>query len=153
MATVYLKTKQKLRGIRWMLLAVLTVLVLQMIGSFFDGAIPTYLEALIVGLCAYVIPISIYARIDGVTANAAAERFYLKPCRWWMFALAALMGVGFQFVMIVADLPLNMLFNNATSYTPESPTELAAAIFVIRIIRLYLKNFCSGESSSALCQS
>lgn len=139
MATVYLKTKQKLRGIRWMLLAVtvinvLTVLVLRMIGSFFDDSLPTYLEALITGLCAYVIPISIYAKIDEVTAKAAAERFCLKPCRWWMLALAALMGVGFQFVMIVADLPLNMLFNNATSYTPLSPAELAAAIFVIGII-------------------
>lgn len=146
MATVYLRDKQKLRGIRWMLLAVtaismLTMFVLRMIGSFFEDSVPVYLESLITGLLAYVVPIAIYAKLDGITAQTAAERFCLKKCSRYMIVLALIMGVCFQFVMIAVNLPFNMIFNSAESYTPGSAAELCAAMFVIGIIPAIFEEF------------
>lgn len=146
MATGYLKSKQKLRGVRSMLLAVtfinvLTVIVLKVVGSFFENSIPLCLEALITGFCAYVIPILIYAKFEKITASAAAEKFYLKPCDPKLVAVSLIMGLFFQFVMIGVNLPLNLLFNDAKSYTPASVTELATAMLVIGVIPAIFEEF------------
>ena len=70
MASVYVKEKKKLRGIRGMLLAVtaINVVLTTLLGlllSFKEVEIPQYIRALIIGLGAYLIPIMIYNRQSG----------------------------------------------------------------------------------------
>lgn len=146
MATVYLKVKQKLRSIRWMLFAVtlinmMSMFILKMIGSFFEGSVPTYIEALITGVFAYVVPISIFAKTEELTAEAAAERFCLKKCKPSYVALAAVGGLCFQFVVVIINLPFNLILNDATSYMPTTASELLAEIFVIGIMPAVFEEF------------
>lgn len=145
MATGYLKNKQKLRGIRYMLLAIAAVnalitVVLNIISSFFAEPIPMYLQSLIIGLCAYLIPLVIYAKTNGVTANAAAEQFYLKKCVRSHIILAFALGVCWQFVMVVINLPINLILKTG-SYVPQTIAELTAAIVVVGIIPAIFEEF------------
>ena len=146
MATEYLKDKHKLVGIRYMLLYIAGInvtisFILHMVASFFDTFIPIYLQALIVGVCAYIIPIIIYARTNHITAQSAADKYFLKGCRIYPLILAAIMGCCFQFVVILIDLPVNMLTGGSSSYIPSTPAELIAAIFVIAVIPAIFEEF------------
>ncbi len=139
MASSYIKNKQRLKGIRYMLLSIaaanaLITIVLGLISSFFKDPIPMYLESLIIGLCAYLIPLVIYAKTTGVTAEAAEEMFYLRRSKKSLLLLSLLLGICWQFVMIVINLPVNLLLNGSDSYIPQSALELMAAIFVVGII-------------------
>lgn len=146
MATVYLKDKKKLKGIRGMLLAVTAInallsIIFVYIASFTDVEGLQYLFALTTGLGAYVIPIMIYARRNGVNAETAAERFYLRPCRWQEMFIAVLLGAGCQFAVVVVNLPLSGLFHTASVYMPKSVGELGVAVFVIAMLPAVFEEF------------
>lgn len=146
MATVYLKDKKKLKGIRGMLLAVTAInallsVIFVYIASFMDGEMLQYLFALTTGLGAYVIPIIIYARRNGVTAETAAERFYLRACRWHEMIIALVLGAGCQFAVVMVNLPLNGLFHTASGYMPKTLGELCAAVFVIAMLPAVFEEF------------
>ena len=146
MATEYLKDKHKLVGIRYMLLYIAGInviisFILHMISSFFSTFIPVYLQALIIGVLAYVIPIMIYAKTNRITAESAADKLYLKRCRILPLILAAVMGCGFQFTMILINLPVNMISGNSSSYLPSTYFELIAAVFVIAVIPAIFEEF------------
>ena len=146
MPSVYIKDKQKLKGIRYMLLAVAAInaaaaIVFAYLESFRDIALPMYLESLAIGLLAYVIPIFVYAKITKMTAKEASEKFYLRKCKNHLVVLAAIMGVCCQFVIIVINLPLNLIYKASSSYMPKSEAELAAAIVIIAIIPAIFEEF------------
>lgn len=146
MATNYLKDKQKLIGIRYMIFTIAAVnvivsIILYVISTFFENSLPIYLQSLAIEFAAYVIPIMIYAKNTGITVNSAAEKFYLKKSKAVAVVLAAFMGAGFQFLMVVVDLPINILLKNTESYLPQTPVELAAAIVVIGIIPAFFEEF------------
>ncbi len=114
MASVYVKEKKKLRGIRGMLLAVtaINVVLTTLLGlllSFKEVEIPQYIRALIIGLGAYLIPIMIYAFRNGITAKAAEEKFCFKGCGFGGIAAAIVFGIGCQFVQIAMNLPLERI--------------------------------------------
>lgn len=139
MATSYIKNKQRLKGIRYMLLSIAAVnalitIVLGLISSFFAEPIPMYLQSLIIGLCAYLIPLVIYAKTNGVTAQAAEEMFYLRKSKKSLLLLSLFLGICWQFVMVVINLPVSLILNGSDSYMPQSVLELAAAIFVVGVI-------------------
>lgn len=146
MATEYLKDKHKLVGIRYMLLYIAGInaiisFVLHMASSFFDTFIPIYLQALIIGVFAYILPIVIYAKTNHITAQSAADKFYLKGCKVPLLILAAIMGCCFQFVVVLIDLPVNMISGNSSSYIPSTPAELIAAVFVIAVMPAIFEEF------------
>ena len=71
MATEYLQHKKKLKGIRYMLLAIALInalisIAFKVIASFKGELIPMYLPSMLVGLFAYIIPIMIYAKINNI---------------------------------------------------------------------------------------
>ena len=146
MATGYLKNKQKLKGIRYMLLAIaainaLITVILGIVSSFFENPIPMYLQSLIIGLCAYLIPLVVYAKTTGVTVQAAEEKFYLKRCKPYMLAFALVLGVCWQFVMVVISLPASFLFGGVTDAAPDTLLSLAAAVFVVGVIPAVFEEF------------
>ncbi len=120
--------------------ALITV-ILGIVSSFFTNPLPMYLQSLIIGLCAYLIPLVIYARTNGVTAETAARQFYLKRCRREHIIPILLFGVCWQFVMVVINLPVNLLLEGTDSYVPQSAGELLAAIFVVGIIPAIFEEF------------
>ena len=146
MASEYVKDKQKLIGIRCMLFiiaalnAVISV-VISITSSFVGSTVPIYIQALISGLLAYIIPITVYAKTTKVTAETAKERFYMKRCGIPALVLAFLMGAAFQFVMVVVNLPVNMIFNSGASYLPETPFELIASVIIIAVLPAIFEEF------------
>ena len=146
MASDYIRDKRKLKGIRYMLLAIAAINALASIAfaffkSFRGVELPMYLETFFIGLLAYVVPIFIYAKITKMTAAEASDKFYLKKCSPGLIAVGALLGIGCQFVMIVLNLPLNLIFKASSSYTPLSGGELAAAIFVVGVMPSVFEEF------------
>ena len=146
MATEYLQHKKKLKGIRYMLLAIalinaLITIAFKVIASFKGELIPMYLPSMLVGLFAYIIPIMIYAKINNITDKVAAEKFYLKKTRGNTLLLSAIIGIGCQFVMVIVNLPLNLLLDGATSYLPESIAELFLATIAIALVPAIFEEF------------
>lgn len=146
MASGYLQNKQKLKGIRRMLFAVavinaLCMVILSYAASFFDSSFPIYIQSLIVGFLAYMIPILLYSFANGITVSVAKERFSLKPCKATSLLLVGLSGVCFQFVMVVVNLPVNLLVGNSGTYYHMSVYELIAAIFIIAAMPAFFEEF------------
>ena len=146
MASLYIKDKQKLRGIRYMLLSIAVInaidmIILNIISDFFDNPIPVYINALIIGLTAYVVPIVIYARINSITVKTASERFKLKSCDTSILLFVALLGVAWQFVMVVINLPINIVTGVSETYSMSGPGELFADIVLIAIIPAFFEEF------------
>lgn len=146
MSTGYVKNKQKLKGIRYMLFAIAAInaviaVVLNVVSSFFENPLPMYLQSLITGLCAYIIPLFIYAKITGMTACAAEEQFYLKKCKITHIIYALILGVCWQFVMVVISIPMNLMFGGSADAAPITAAELIVAIFVIGIIPAIFEEF------------
>lgn len=146
MASVYIEDKKKLKGIRTMLLAVAVInsvvtIILGIISSFFENPVPFYLQALITGVFAYITPIIIYARSNGVTAKVASERFCLRRCNRFLLFLAAIMGICWQFVMVIINLPFNLALGTADGYVIGSVGELIAATIIICAIPAVFEEF------------
>lgn len=146
MASEYIKNKRKLKGIRIMLFAIAVInvlisVVLGVVSSFLTNPIPTYLQSLIIGLCAYIIPIFIYAKSTGITAESAEKNFYLKKTKLKHLGISLVLGVCWQFVMIVISLPVSLWFGGTVDAAPTSLTELCAALFVIGVIPAIFEEF------------
>ncbi len=146
MATEYIKDKHRLVGIRYMLFIIAAVnavisVVMSITSSFMESTFPIYLQSLISGLLAYIIPITIYAKTTKVTAETAKDRFYMRGCRVSLLVLAFVMGAAFQFVMVVANLPVNILFNNSTPYLPETIFELVASMIIVAVLPAIFEEF------------
>lgn len=112
-----------------------------MTASFMENPVSAHIQTLVTGLAAYVIPIFIYARINRLNAENAAERFYLKKCEVKYIALAAVMGACWQFVMVVINLPINLIFRTSAGYSFGGIGELAAAMVVVGVIPAVFEEF------------
>jgi len=146
LASEYIEDKHKLKGIRTMLLVVAVVngviaIIFSLISSFFEEPVPVYIQVFVAGILAYITPIVLYAKLNEVTAPVAAERFYLKGCSKVTMLLVGLMGIGWQFVMGIINIPLNLLVGNSAGYTMSSVWELVVAIIVIGIIPAFFEEF------------
>lgn len=146
MATEYLNDKRKLVGIRYMLLCIAGVnalisFILSMLSSFFSTFIPVCVQALIIGVLAYILPIMVYAKTNRITAERAAEKFYLQKCRVSELFLTFVMGCGFQFVMVLINLPVNILIGSPESYVPTSGAEFLAAVVVFAVMPAVFEEF------------
>ncbi len=119
----------------------LCTILLVYVSSFFDSSLPLYVQSLVVGFLAYLIPILLYSYANGITVSVAKERFSLKPCGIFPLLIAAVSGVCFQFVMVVVNLPVNMMLQPAQSYPPMTVIELFAAIIIIGIMPAFFEEF------------
>ncbi len=143
----YREEKQRLRSIRWMLFWIVSVqsgvaLIVSIVSSFFAVPPPFWIQLLLVELFAYLLPLSLYARENRIlTAKTARERFGLRPCKknLWIFVILA--GVGCQFVMLLLNLPVNLLLNEGESVVPKNLPELLAAIVVVAIVPAVFEEF------------
>ncbi len=146
MASEYIEDKHRLKGVRAMLLIITTIsalvtVVLGIISSFLENSLPIYVHSLVASFMAYIIPIFIYAKTNNVTAPDAKERFYLQRCRRLFIPLVALMGVGWQFVMGIVNLPLNLIFGGSEAYYINSFGEFLLAVVVIAVIPAIFEEF------------
>lgn len=112
----------------------LITLIISIISSFAGTYIPSYLQGLITAVAAYIIPLCIYARTTGVTAQAAADKFYLKKCRLRLLLISFFMGACWQFVMVIINLPITMIAGSGEAYIPTSAIEFAEVMLVIGIL-------------------
>lgn len=143
----YREGKHKLVSIRWMLFFVVAVqtavtVVFAVVSSFFDPAPPVYLQLLGIELLAYLIPLSLYAKENRIlTAREARERFGLKRYKPSLSVWILLLGLGCQFVMILLNLPVNLILSQSDGYIPQSVGELVFAILVIGLIPAVFEEF------------
>lgn len=143
----YRETKHKLQSVRWMLFFVIAIqtavtLLSNLISSFFPQSPPVYLQMLFIELFAYILPISIYARNNRIlTARDIREGFGLKEFPLKLLPLVVIAGIFCQLVMVVINLPVNLLTNVSDGYIPSSFLELIFAIFVLGIIPAIFEEF------------
>ncbi len=143
----YRDGKQRLRSIRWMLFWIVLIqsvvaMVVALVASFFSVPPPFWVQLLLVELFAYLLPLSLYARENRIlTARTARERFGLKRCRKNLWGYVILAGIGCQFVMILLNLPVNLLLNEGESVVPQNLPELLAALFVLGLIPAVFEEF------------
>lgn len=143
----YREGKHKLVSIRWMLFFVVAVqtavtVVFAVVSSFFDPAPPVYLQLLGIELLAYLIPLSLYAKENRIlTAREARERFGLKRYKPSLSVWILLLGLGCQFVMILLNLPVNLILSQSDGYIPQTVGELVFAILVIGLIPAVFEEF------------
>ena len=143
----YREEKQRLRSIRWMLFWIVLIqsvvaLVVALVASFFSVPPPFWVQLLLVELFAYLLPLSLYARENRIlTAKTARERFGLTRCRKNLWGYVILAGLGCQFIMLLLNLPVNLLLNEGESVVPQNLTELLAALFVVAVIPAVFEEF------------
>lgn len=142
----YRDGKHRLKSIRWMLLFIavmqtVIIAVTAFISDVISFDIPYYLQVFVIELFAYLLPISVYSRQNRVlTAHDVRERFGLKGCKITQFLLAALIGYGAQFAMILLGLPISMGISES-GYIPQNPIELLAAVLVLAIMPAVFEEF------------
>lgn len=146
MATGYLQNKQKLRGIRRMLFAVAAInafcaIVMGIVSSFIESSLPIYIQSLVVGFLAYLVPILLYSHANEITVSVAKERFSLNPVKALPLIIAAVSGVCFQFVMVIINLPMNFILGTSEGYMPTSVYELIAMIIIIGVMPAFFEEF------------
>ncbi len=143
----YREGKHKLISIRWMLffvVAVQTVVTgaVSLVSSFLETPPPFYLRMLLIELFAYLLPLSLYAKENRLlTRREAREQFGLKEFSLPLIPWVILAGVGCQFVMILLNLPLNLLLADSDSYIPTAWWELLLAIPVVALIPAFFEEF------------
>ncbi|MBO5364789.1 MAG: CPBP family intramembrane metalloprotease [Clostridia bacterium] len=143
----YREGKQRLRSVRWMLFWIAAVqtavaMVVAVVASFFSVPPPFWVQMLLVELFAYLLPLSFYARENRLlSAKTARERFGLKRCRNDLWIYVILGGIGCQFVMLVLNLPINLLLSQGESVVPRNLTELLAALVVVAVIPAVFEEF------------
>ena len=143
----YREGKHKLKSIHWMLFFVVVVqtvvtVAAGIISSFLPTSPPVYLQMLVIELLAYLLPLSLYAKENSLlTVREAREQFGLKHCRPALLPWIVLAGFGCQFVMIILDLPVNLLLSESDGYIPGNPWELTAAILVLGLIPAVFEEF------------
>ncbi len=147
MATGYLQNKQKLRGIRRMLFAVAAInafcaIVMGIVSSFIESSLPIYIQSLVVGFLAYLVPILLYSQYGNqITVSVAKERFSLNPVKALPLIIAAVSGVCFQFVMVIINLPMNFILGTSEGYMPTSVYDLIAMIIIIGVMPAFFEEF------------
>ncbi len=143
----YREGKQRLRSIRWMLFWIAAVqtavtALVAVVSSFFSVPPPSWLQILLIELFAYLIPLSLYARENRIlTAKTARERFGLCPCKRYLWGFVILGGIGCQFVMILLNLPVNLLLSQGEAVVPVTVPELFASILVVGMIPALFEEF------------
>lgn len=144
----YRDGKYKLKSIRWMLFRITFIqsavaILVNLVASFLPTDPPFWIPLLLVELFAYLLPLGIYAGENRIlTAQTAREGFGLRaPLRkslWWYVIL---MGFGCQFVMLLLNLPVNLLLGESESETFQHLPDLLAAFFVVGIIPAVFEEF------------
>ncbi len=143
----YREGKQRLRSIRWMLFWIAAIqtavaIVISVVSSFFSVPPPFWVQMLLVELFAYLLPLSFYARRNRLlTVKTARERFGLKNCRRSLWSYVLLAGVGCQFVMLLLNLPMNLLLNEGDSVVPRNFSQLMSALLVVAVIPAIFEEF------------
>lgn len=143
----YRNGKHRLKSIRKMLLYIMAAqtavtVCAAFISGFAELQPPVYLQLFIIEVLAYLLPLSMYAKENRIlTVTEARERFGFKRCGAAPLVLAAIMGYGCQFAMILVDLPISMWSISGGDVIPSSPIELAAAIAVIAVIPAIFEEF------------
>ncbi len=143
----YREGKLRLRSIRWMLFWIAAVqsavaIVVAVVASFFSVPPPFWVQMLLVELLAYLLPLSLYARENRLlTARTARERFGLKACRKDLWVYVLMGGIGCQFVMILLNLPVNLLLSQGEPIVPQNLAELLAALVVVAVIPAIFEEF------------
>ncbi|MBR5152205.1 MAG: CPBP family intramembrane metalloprotease [Clostridia bacterium] len=143
----YREGKHKLASIRWMLFFVVAVqtvvtLAVTVVSSFMETPPPVYLQMLLIELLAYLLPLSLYAKENRLlTVREAREQFGLKGFRKSLIPWVILAGCGCQFVMVLLNLPLNLLLAESDGYIPTTLWELCLAIPVLALVPAVFEEF------------
>lgn len=144
----YRDGKYKLKSIRWMLFRITLIqtvvaLLVNLVASFLPTDPPFWISLLLVELFAYLLPLGIYAGENRIlTARTAREGFGLRPpLRKSLWGYVLLMGFGCQFVMLLFNLPVNLLLNQSESETFSHLPDLLAAFLVVGIIPAVFEEF------------
>ncbi len=143
----YREGKHRLRSIRWMLFWIVAVQtavtgVIALISSFFSAPPPAWVQILLIELFAYLVPLSLYARQNRLlTAKTARERFGLCVCKRYLWPFVILGGIGCQFVMIVLNLPVNLLLGQVDDVLPQTVPELLASLVAVAVIPAFFEEF------------
>lgn len=138
--------RKQIKSVRWMVFWVVLAqfaaeLVVDAVFSFMENPPHEYIRIAIVELLAIGVPIIVYARSawnSGV--NKAKQEFWLKPCKLYCLLLAALIGIFGQFVMMLLNIPGNLLMQNVAKQTYEDmvPVAISSSDVFLGVIALVI---------------
>ncbi len=138
--------RKQIKSVRWMIFWVVLAqfaaeLVVDAVFSFMENPPYEYIRVAIVEILAIGVPITVYARSAWSSGiDAAKQQFWLKPCKPYCLLLAALVGIFGQFVMIVLNIPGNLLVQEVLKQSPEDviPVVLGGGKMISGIIALVI---------------
>ena len=134
--------RRQIKDVRWMIFWVVLAqfaaeVAVEATFSFMENPPHQYVRSGIVEMIAIGVPLMVYARyVWGNRSKNVKKEFGLIPCDLHRLMLAAGLGICGQFVMILLNLPFNMLFEQPEgAVIPENPD---ASWFVAGIVSVVL---------------
>lgn len=138
--------RKQIKSVRWMVFWVVLAqfaaeIVVDAVFSFLEEPPHEYIRVAIVEILAIGVPITVYARSAWSSGVAKAKQeFWLKPCKPYCLLLAALIGVFGQFVMILLNIPGNLLVQDVMkqSYEEAIPIALSGSEVLLGVVALVI---------------
>ncbi len=140
--------RKQIKSVRWMIFWVVLAqfaaeIVVEAIISFMENPPHEYIQIAIVEVLTIGVPITVYARSAWNSHGMDVKsEFWLNPCKPYLLVLAALLGICGQFVMILLNMPANILAPQPTS-VPDGMNfgEFLFGIIAVVIIPAVLEEF------------
>ena len=137
---LYLEGKRRMKSMRWILFWVMLTqlvvsVVMSAVVSFLPQAPHVYLQTFIIELIAYPVPILLYAKTGwSGTEIPPKQEFGLRKFPYGLIPVLVIMAAGCQFVQIVFNLPLTLLFRESAMVIHPSVWDLLAGLLVLGLI-------------------
>jgi len=142
--------RRQIKSVRWMIFWVVLAqfaaeVAVEAAFSFMKDPPHEYIRIAIVEVLAIGVPLMLYARWawNSYGKNAKKE-FGMNRCKPYLLLVAAVLGVCGQFVMILLNLPMNMLFEQTAQPIVDdtmSTGQLVLGIFAVVLIPAVLEEF------------
>ncbi|MBQ7096688.1 MAG: CPBP family intramembrane metalloprotease [Clostridia bacterium] len=142
--------RRQIKGVRWMIFWVVLAqfaaeVAVEAVFSFLKNPPHEYIRIAIVEVIAIGVPLIIYARsVWNSHGKNAKKEFGMNRCKPHLLLLAAALGVCGQFVMILLNLPMNLLFEQTATVEMPEPDDvglLLLGILAVVLIPAILEEF------------
>lgn len=142
--------RRYIKDVRWMIFWVVLAqfaaeVAVEASFSFIENPPHPYIRSAIVELIAIGVPLAVYARyVWNTRAKNVKKEFGLKPCNFFLIVLAALLGICGQFVMILLNLPMNLIFvqeNNAPVFESIDTAGFFMGLVTVVLVPAVLEEF------------
>lgn len=140
--------RRQIKSVRWMIFWVVLAqfavgIAVEAVISFMENPPHEYIIIALSELLTIGVPISVYARSQWNSYGMNVKKeFWLNPCKPYLLIIAAVLGICSQFVMILLNMPANIIMPTQPSVHTEMNTgEFLFGIIAVVIIPAVLEEF------------